>query len=168
MINEKFYKKRAEKLAQPIHNNELVDKPFEVIEFLLGNERYALESLLIREVYPLKELTVLPCVPNFIYGVINVRRKIISVIDLRALFELPIRIPLHKPRIIILGNRDKEFGILAEEIIGLNAICLKELQLSFPTLTSHKQEFLKGITKDRLIVLDAERLLGSDSLIIQD
>jgi purine-binding chemotaxis protein CheW len=65
------------------------DEYIEVVEFLLAHEKYGIESKCVREVYPLKELTPVPCTPSFVRSIINVRGKILSVIDIKKFFELP-------------------------------------------------------------------------------
>ena len=59
----------------------------EIIEFALNTdnsvEKYAIEVLYVNEVYFVKRVTALPCIPPFIIGIMNFRGKIISVIDIR-------------------------------------------------------------------------------------
>src|SRR5665647_997435 len=80
---------RAQVLARQPEKEEVAAGRIEIIEFLLAYERYGIESSYIGEVYPLKDLTPIPCTPPFVLGVMNVRGKIISVIDMRKFFELP-------------------------------------------------------------------------------
>src|SRR5665647_1033115 len=80
---------RAQALARQPEKEEVAAGRIEIIEFLLAYERYGIESSYIGEVYPLKDLTPIPCTPPFVLGVMNVRGKIISVIDMRKFFELP-------------------------------------------------------------------------------
>ncbi len=137
-----------------------------VVEFILAHERYGLESTLIREVYPLKEFTPLPGTPAFIVGLMNVRGQILSITDIRKFFDLPEKGLTNLNRVIILKNHDREFGILADDIVGMRTITLKDLQPSLPTLTGIRAEYLKGVTPDRLVVLDGEKLLKDDRLLV--
>jgi len=68
--------------------------------------------------------------------------------------------------VIILKNHDREFGILADDIVGMRTIALKDLQLSLPTLTGLRADYLKGVTPDRLVVLEGEKLLTDDRLLV--
>ncbi|MDA8325786.1 MAG: chemotaxis protein CheW [Nitrospiraceae bacterium] len=61
----------------------------DVLEFLLARERYAVESSYVREVWPLKDLTPVPCTPPFVLGIIGVRGRILSVLDLKKFLNLP-------------------------------------------------------------------------------
>lgn len=61
-----------------------------------------------------------------------------------------------------------EFGILADAIIGARNIVVSELQTSLPTLTSIREEYLKGITKERTVILDAQKLLSDKSIVVHE
>lgn len=140
----------------------------EVVEFGLADETYAFESIHVREVHPLQELTVLPCAPRFVQGVVNVRGQILSVVDLKKFFDLPDQGLSDLNRILILHSAEMEFGILADAIPGTRRIRLSELQTSLPTLTEVRQEYLKGVTEDRTVILDAEKLLADPDLIVHE
>lgn len=161
-------KKRAKMLAvEPAKKTE-AEEYIEVVEFLLANERYAVESRHVREIYPLKELTPVPCTPPFVLGIINVRGRILSVIDIKKFFDLPERglTPLNK--VVILSSGDMEFGILADAVIGAHNISMDNLDASLPTLTGVREEYLKGVTREQVVILDAGKLLSDRSIIVHE
>src|SRR5258706_6075135 len=139
----------------------------EVIEFVVAYETFAIESSYVREVYPLKELTQLPGTPDFVLGVINVRGQIVSVVDPKQFFGLPQKGLTDLNKVILISDGKMEFGLLADAVIGLRRIPLEELQPSLPTLTGLRAELLKGVTSERLVVLDAARVLSDKRLIVQ-
>ena len=141
---------------------------FDVIEFLLGDERYGLESAWVREVCPLRELTPLPCTPAFVLGILNVRGQIRTVIDIRRFFDLPIKGLTELNKVIFLETEGMEVGILADSIVGVRSVARASLQLSLPTLTGIRAEYLRGMTSDRLAVLDAARILADEKLIVDE
>ena len=138
----------------------------EVVEFLLAHEKYALELTHIREVYPLRELARLPCTPPFVLGIINVRSQILSVIDLKKFFELPEAGLTNLNRVIILQSDEMEFGILADEILGMRSIPVSAIQPSLPTLTGIRAEYLKGVTADPVVIFDGEKILSDKNIIV--
>src|SRR5437899_2669823 len=86
---EQVLRARAQLLArEPVAPTAAAEQVV-VVEFVLASERYAMESTLIREVYPLREYAALPCTPPFVLGIVNVRGQIITVMDVRWFFELP-------------------------------------------------------------------------------
>ena len=162
----RILRERAKKLAAQVSPDEESAAGREIVEFLLGGERYGIESTYIREVYPLKEYTVIPCTPAFVLGVINIRGQVLSVVDIGRFFELPARGIADLNRVIVLAAGDLEFGILADEVVGVRVIAARDLQPSLPTLTGIRAEYLKGVTGDRVTVLDAARILDDKNLIV--
>jgi purine-binding chemotaxis protein CheW len=161
-------KARAKALARRCESDKHTEAAVEVVEFGLAQERYGIPTPAVREVYPLKDLTPVPCVPPFVPGIINVRGQILAVIDIKKLFDLPQQgiTDLHK--VIIVHNDEMELGLLADVIIGLRVIPVSALQPSLPTLTAFRQEYLKGVTADRLIVLDVAKILADPKIIVNE
>jgi len=165
---KKILKTRAQALAKEPMKEDASAEQLEVIEFLLGPERYGIETRYIREVYPLRDLTPLPCTPPFVAGVVNVRGAILSLIDLKAFFGLPKKELTDLNKVVVIQNRDMEFGLLADEVPGVQRFYAASIQLSLPTLTDIRAEYLKGVTEDRLIILDAEKILSDKKIIVHE
>ena len=163
----KILKARAKALARELKTDGKEQGLVEIIEFVVASEKYGVESSYVREVYPLRELTPLPGVPAFILGVINVRGQIVSVVDPKRFFGLPEKGLTDLNKVILMSDGRMEFGLLADAVLGLRHIPLNELQTSLPTLTGLRAELLRGVTSERLVVLDAARLLSDPGLIVQ-
>jgi len=140
----------------------------EVLEFRLTYETYAIELCWVHETCPLTDLTPLPGTPAFVAGIINLRGRIVSVIDIRRFFDLPIKGLTDLNKVIVLQGEEMEFGILADEIIGTRSIPVANVQPTLPTLTGIREEYLQGITADRTVLLDGKRLLGDRGLIVNE
>jgi purine-binding chemotaxis protein CheW len=140
----------------------------EVLEFRLANTRYAVETTWVREVWPLRELTPVPCTPPFVLGVINVRGRILSVLDLRRFFELPFSGLGDLNKAIILRSPTMEFAILADQVLGVRRLPLEQLQPVPSALTSIRPEYGRGVTGDALLVLAADRLLADPRIVIRE
>ncbi|MBI4455115.1 MAG: purine-binding chemotaxis protein CheW [Acidobacteria bacterium] len=163
---KKILKARAEALAREPEENTAVNEPIEIVEFLLAHERYGIESSYVGEVYPLKEFTPLPCTPAFVLGVVNVRGKMTSVIDMRKFFGLPDGGLTDLNKVIVVRAGAMELGILADRIVDARSVPLRDLQTSLPTLTDIRAAYLKGVTRERLIVLDAEKILSDPKIAL--
>jgi len=159
---------RAQALARPPERAAVAAASLELLEFRLANECYALETRYVREVYPLKNLTPLPCTPPFVLGIVNVRGRILPVLDLKKFFELPEEGLTDLHRIILVQGHDLELGLLADVIAGVRTIPVDSLQPSLPTLTGIRAEYLKGVTAARLVVLDLDRILADPKIIVQE
>jgi purine-binding chemotaxis protein CheW len=163
---QRVLKERARQLAGAEVRKQDRELTLEVVEFRLADETYALECIYISEVYPLRFLTPIPGTPAFVLGIINIRGQIVSVIDLEKFFELPPKGLSDLTRVIVLKNDEMEFGILAQEVMGTISIPPGELQPPLPALTGIRSDYLKGIAKNRLIVLDALKLLSDEKIIV--
>jgi purine-binding chemotaxis protein CheW len=161
-------KARAEALARAGDENAGTRDVLEVVAFTLGQEKYGIETRYIREVCPLNELTPLPGAPVFVLGVVNVRGQVLSVIDIGKLFDLPQRGVADLDRILVLQDGGMEFGILGNSILGVVQVPTDELQPTLPTLTGLRGEYLKGVTPDRMAILDAARLLSDENIIVRE
>jgi len=159
---------RAQVLARPPEQSPEADTMLEVLEFGLGQERFAVETRHVREVYPLKNLTPLPGTPPFVVGIVNVRGRILPVFDLRKFFDLPERGLSDLHRIIIVRGHGIEVGLLTDITVSMRTIPVESLQPALPTLTSVLADYLKGVTAERLVVLDLSRILTDPQIIVHD
>lgn len=159
---------RAQVLAREPARVESAGEWIEVVEFTLAHERYAIESEYVREVYPLEDLTPLPCTPAFVLGIINVRGEILSVIDIKKFFDLPEKGLADLNKVIMLESENMVFGMVADAISGVSRIRRAGIQPSLPTLTGTREDFLLGVTAERVVILDAEKLLTNEKLIVQE
>lgn len=165
---QRILKERARALARKAVSAEAADAGIEVVEFILAHERYAVESEYVREVYPLEELTPLPCTPAFVLGIVNVRGEILSVIDIKKFFDLPEKGLTDLNKLIVLESEGMVFGIVADAISGVRRIQHAGIQPSLPTLTGIREDYLLGVTAERVVILDAEKLLTDEKLIVQE
>jgi purine-binding chemotaxis protein CheW len=140
----------------------------EVLEFRLADETYGIETSFVRETLPLKELTPLPGTPPFVLGLINIRGRILSVLDLKQFFALPDKGLTDLNKVILLHDGEMEFGILADAIIGVRSIPLAEIQPPLATLTGVRAEYLQGISRKRTVILDGATLLHDRNLVVND
>ena len=140
----------------------------EVVAFLLSGEKYAIETRYVREVYALKELTPVPCTPSFVLGITNVRGRIVSVVDIRRLFDLPREGLNELDKIVIVESEGMEVGIRADAILGVEPVMREEIQPGLPTLTGIREKYLKEISPERLVILDIERFLSDPGIVVNE
>ncbi|KAF0815333.1 Chemotaxis protein CheW [Andreprevotia sp. IGB-42] len=165
--HQQVLQQRARQMAQ-VPASDAAGETLEVLQFVLAHEHYALASRFVDEVYPLRELTQLPGAPRFVLGIVNVRGRIVSVIDIKRFFDLPERGVSDLNKVIILRDGSMEFGVLADVIEGVNLLRMSEIQPPLPTLTGIRAEYLHGVTAQRLIVLDAQKLIRDPAMVINE
>ncbi|TAK81896.1 MAG: purine-binding chemotaxis protein CheW [Betaproteobacteria bacterium] len=164
---ERTLKARAQALAREPGKAQAADA-LEIVEFVLAHERYGAETSFVREIHPLTNLTPLPCTPAFVLGVVNLRGEIVSVIDIKKFFELPEKGLTDLNKVVVLQSATMRFGVLADAVLGVRRVPVAEIQPSLPTLTGIREQYLKGVTSERTIVLDAEKLLKDESIVVQE
>jgi len=165
---ERILRARARALARIPDQVQTQNTTLELLEFRLASERYALETRHIQEVHPLRELTPLPCTPSFVLGIVNVRGRILPVLDIKRFFGLPEQGLTDLHRIIVVRGHDLELGLLADVIVGVRKVMADSLQPTLATLTGIHAEYLKGVDKDRLVVLDLDRILSDPKIVVHD
>jgi len=138
----------------------------EVLTFSLSNELYAIGSEHVAQVLPLSQYTPLPNTPGYVLGIVNVRGRIVSVLDLRVLFELPIVGLSERSFLLVLQSADMEFGLLIDRVLGGAQIRREALQSSLANLSGVRAKYLLGVTREQWTVLDGARLLGDSSLCV--
>jgi purine-binding chemotaxis protein CheW len=139
----------------------------EVVEFVLGESRYAVPASKVREVRSLHELTPLPCTPAFVSGIMSAHGRIIAVIDLKTFLDLPESGLTDLNKVIILQHADMEFGILADGIVGGHWLPSSQLQAPASSSTRHRH-CVSGVTPRQLMVLDVERIATDPSFVIDE
>lgn len=165
--DEDILQERALKISgRRLANHLAPEEEITVVEFNLMPEHYAIDEYFVSEVIHLKELTSIPGVPSFVAGITNIRGKIISVINLKNFLGITSRGITDLNRIIVLKNKQMEFGILADSILGTKTIKTSALLPPPITIRGTEAGYVKGITSDGLIILDGSNILSTKSIII--
>lgn len=86
------------------------------VSFMLGDERYAVDVMRVKEVLKLVEITPVAGAPDFVLGVINLRGSVVTVVDARSRFGLPPYAPDGASRIILVDKGDEVVGILVDRV----------------------------------------------------
>lgn len=164
---KRILKLRAQELSKVEEHliDTNVDSVF-VVKFLLSGEVYGLETSFIKEVLPLKDLTVVPCTPNFILGVINIRGQIFTVINPKKILMLPEKGISEFTKVMILSDENINFGIVVDTILGNQYIPNSEI-LALPYIKENvKKDYLMGATADGVIILNAKAFMNSSELVV--
>lgn len=134
----------------------------QVVVFQLDKELYGADIAVVREVTPLQRVTKVPRTPKFIEGVINLRGRVIPVIDLRKRLGLPAG-PITKSTRIAVGEIDgDQVGMLVDAVHEVVRVPAEAVEPPSPMFAKIDSENILGIAKvdDRLItLLDLARIL---------
>ncbi|HDQ44063.1 MAG TPA: chemotaxis protein CheW [bacterium] len=159
---------RAKELALPVIEKKTDDSHVEVLEFLLSYEKYAMESRYVNEVFSMADFTHLPCTPDFVVGIMNLRGTILSLIDIRSFCDLPVQGLSNLNRVIVVENGQMKVGILADVILGIRQIPSASIQPPLSTMKGIRSDYLKGVTKEPLVIIDIQKILSDPQLIVDE
>jgi len=143
----------------------------QLVGFKLGDEEYAIDVLKIQEIIRLMEITSVPRMDSYILGVINLRGKVIPVVDLRVRFELDRSDFDKKTRIIVVKFEKENIGFVVDEVTEVIRIDKSIIEPTPPLVGAVGQEYILGICKylKRLIILlDIDRVVYNDDSLTSD
>jgi purine-binding chemotaxis protein CheW len=164
---QQILRERARVLAkETTRDGSSQEETMRIVEFSLARERYAVEAVFVRSVQQIQQLTPLPCTPAFVLGIINVHGRILSVVDLRAFFDLSPISTAQREAVIILRTEKLELGVLIDEVLGSWLLPVKSVKAVAPGRFGIRREYLRGIVDEQVIVLDVERILSDKRMIV--
>ncbi len=138
------------------------------LTFVLGEEEYGLEILKVREIIGVMEITSVPQTPEFIKGVINLRGKVIPVIDLRLKFSMEPAEYTEETCIIVVDIGKALMGILVDTVSEVLDIAVDQIEPP-PSFGSKIQtEFILGMGKIKgkvKILLEIDKVLSIEELM---
>jgi purine-binding chemotaxis protein CheW len=139
-----------------------MEKDCQVVGFRIGNETYGVRIASVREIVRVPEITMVPNAPDIIEGVINLRGKIIPVMDLRKRFGNSAVQPDKKNRILVVELDNRLLGLIVSSASEVLKIPPSEIESPGTVFAEGESSYVTGVgkLKGRLIILlDIARLL---------
>ena len=139
-----------------------MEKDHQVVGFRIGNETYGVRIGSVREIVRVPEITIVPNAPEAIEGVINLRGKIIPVVDLRKRFGNVSVQPDKKNRILVVELESRLLGLIVSSASEVLKIPPSEIEPPGTVFAEGESSYVTGVgkLKGRLIILlDIARLL---------
>jgi purine-binding chemotaxis protein CheW len=144
-----------------------MDKELHAVGFRIGSETFALPISLVREIVRVPEITAVPNVPDYIEGVINLRGRIISVLDLRKRFGETNIEKSKKNRVIVVEFADRLVGLLVNSASEVLRIPPADIEAPQDLFRDDELRFVTGVAKLKgrlVIMLDLAKVLGHSDL----
>ncbi len=151
-----------------VMNETVAEDIIQVVTFFIAEEEFAVEILDVHEIIRLIQITPVPNVAEFLEGVINLRGKVIPVINLRKRFDLPRIANSGKTRIIVMELRQKIMGFLVDEVSEVLSISKHIIEETPPIVAGVDAEYIRGVANMQnglLIILELEALLEVSPLV---
>ncbi|HMK76615.1 MAG TPA: chemotaxis protein CheW [Thermodesulfobacteriota bacterium] len=165
---------RARLLARLPEKKAASGETLEVLTFHLGTEYIGIPTEGVHEIQPLSahNWSRVPCAPDFIVGIVNLRSRIYSIMDLTVFWGLPPRPLSDKAHLLLLkgGHRsdhqEMELTLLTDDLDKVCHLRMDDLNPVPPTVSAKVQGHLRGVTPDMMMVLDLESLLSDPNIIV--
>ncbi|MDC7127156.1 MAG: chemotaxis protein CheW [Spirochaetales bacterium] len=143
---------------------EVID--YKMVTFSLGGKDYGIDIMKVKEISKASKFTYVPNSIPFVKGVYNLRGDIISVIDLRLMFNLPIPENNGPENMVILRLEDNTLGVIVDSIDKVVGISSEKIQPPHPLFGDINIKFIKGIVENQeklYIILDVERVFDQNA-----
>lgn len=143
------------------------DELLQLVTFSIGEEEFGVNILKVQEIIRTMEITKVPRAPQFVEGVINLRGKVIPIIDLRSRFGLA-SIPEDKDtRIIVIEINNIIVGFVVDAVSEVLRIPATTVEAPPPVVAGVDSDYISGVgkLKDRLLImLDLDKLLSTEDI----
>jgi purine-binding chemotaxis protein CheW len=157
---ETVWRARAERLSHRLVPVTTGQDELQVMVVEVGDDRYGIELGDVVEVLPLVHLTPVPGAPAIFSGVINVHGEIRPVIDLKRLLDGETGEHGNQARVILLRRRGRELGLRVDRAEQIRKVASADLQSTGDRDTGLCARYLKGLTRDALMLLSTEALFA--------
>lgn len=142
------------------------------VSFFLSGEQYGIPIMKVQEIIRHTDLTRVPQASEFIEGVLNLRGRVIPVVDLRTKFCLPLKEHDKNTRIVVVEVKGKVIGMTVDGVSEVLSINADEIDPTPQLGTRVRSEYISGMGKvgDRLmILLDIDRVLSeSEQSLVEE
>ena len=152
---------------EALAEKKILDQEEKYLTFVLGKEEYGIEILRVREIIGLMDITTVPQTPGYMKGVINLRGKVIPVIDLRLKFSMHEESHTKETCIIVVEVNNTSIGLIVDSVSEVADINGGEIEEAPDFGQGIDTDFITGLGKVNekiIILLDIEEVLSSEDL----
>jgi len=139
----------------------------QLVSFNIGSEEFGVEILKVQEINRMVDITKVPQAPHYVEGVINLRGKVIPIIDLRKRFNLEIKEYDKNTRIVVVDINGSIMGMIVDAVSEVLRLPADTIEPPPELVTDINSEYIKGVAKlqDRLLIfLDLSRVVQAEEL----
>ncbi len=136
----------------------------QLVVFDLASEHYGVDISDVREIIRMQNITRVPGVTSYVEGIINLRGKVLPVLDLRKRLGLKVADQTEESRIVVIDITDGEAGVIVDAVTEVLRVPNSSIEPPSSMVTQGNSDYLRGIAKltNRLIILlDLNKLLSS-------
>jgi purine-binding chemotaxis protein CheW len=139
---------------------------FQVVVCQLGDESYGLDIGSVYEIIRFQQCTAVPAAPSFVDGVINLRGRIIPVMDLSSRFGMSRSETTKSTRIIVAGESGLRVGLVVDAVTEVLMVAEEAVEATPQVASGYDSAYIRGIAKlgEELVILLDLRALFADQI----
>ena len=142
-------------------------KNVQIVVFGIGKESYGVPIDVVQEIVRVPDVTTVPDAPSFFEGVINLRGRIVPVVDLRVRLRLPRAERTRSTRVLITENEGRVIGLLVDVVTAVRKLPTEAVEAPPEMISAVGIEYITGVAKvgDQLIIfLDLKKILSVEEM----
>jgi purine-binding chemotaxis protein CheW len=150
--------------TMPVPENE---KECKLVVFYLAGAEFGIEIERVREIIRVIDITRMPKAPRFLSGIINLRGKIVSVLDFKRRFGLPACELTMDARIMIVEIGDQIVGLLVDKVLEVQRIPMGKRSAPSKNFLTIDAKFLSGVVESKnnfMLMLNLERVFNLEEI----
>ncbi len=147
--------------------NESLEE-FQLVSFKIGNEEYGIDILKVQEINRMSQITKVPNTQLYIEGVMNLRGRVIPIVDLRTRLGLEKKSADKNTRVIFVDLENKTIGFIVDAVNKVLRISTNIIEAPPEIISGANKEFIKAVGKldeNLLILLDLNKVMGMNEII---
>lgn len=141
------------------------DPMLQWVTFKLAGEKYGINVMQVQEVLRYSEIAPVPGAPDYVLGIINLRGKVVTVVDIRARFVLPSAEVTDNSRIVVIEAEDHVIGILVDSVAEVVYLRQSEMETAPSVGNDESAKFIQGVchkNDELLILIELDKLLSDE------
>jgi len=143
------------------------DELLQLVSFKIGSEEFGVDILKVQEINRMVEITKVPQAPHYVEGVINLRGKVIPIVDLRKRFNLELKEYDKNTRIVVVDIGGNIMGLVVDSVSEVLRLPSSTIEPAPEIVTGINSEYIKGVAKleDRLLIfLDLSKVIDMNEM----
>jgi purine-binding chemotaxis protein CheW len=147
--------------------SENLKKNNQYLTFQLQTQQYGIPIVIVREINRITEITTVPRSPAYVAGVINLRGKVIPVVDLRLKLAMERQVPTRQTCVVVVETSNGFMGIIVDQVFSVVELKKDQIEANPQIGNSMDANYVLGMGKidsQVLILVDILKLLGTEGI----
>lgn len=135
----------------------------QIVAFSLGSETYGVDIASVREIIPVQKIVSVPRAPEFVEGIINLRGRVIPVLDLRKHFGFEQKKGDPNQRIVLVEAGDESIGVIVDAVSSVLRIPEESVEPAASVIVGNEIDYIQGIAKvgeELVVLLDLTKIIS--------